>query len=127
MSLFSADINQPTEENSEECHIIIVTIIATSIAAGFALVAVALALTLCCYKWRDRAGRREYMENMPDGRHDNISRRIDGISQKIRDVITDNTITKKQKRELKKVLENSLTYWQGVLRGDDGEPEDTSL
>ena len=65
--------------------------------------------------------------NLPDGRYEDARRRIDELREEITNMISDNTIDSRQKKELKEFLESNLAHWQGIIRGDDAESEDTKL
>ena len=64
---------------------------------------------------------------MPDGRYEDASRRIDELKEEITRVISDTTIDSRQRKELREFLESNLAQWQGIVRGDDTESEDTTL
>ena len=58
---------------------------------------------------------------MPDKQFEDASRRIDEIVEKLTNVITNTTITSREKEEMKKVLKRNLAHWQGFIRGEGDE------
>jgi len=58
---------------------------------------------------------------MTDGRYEDASSRINELKEEIKKVITDTTIDSRQRKELREVLENNLSHWQGVIRGDGAD------
>lgn len=76
---------------------------------------------------RRRVDRGNNRNNLPDGRYEDARRRIDELKEEFRNVVTDNTIDSRQKQELTEFLKSNLALWQGIIRGDDAESEDTKL
>ena len=91
------------------------------------LLIAAFVITFGCYKRRRRVDRGNNWNNMPDGRYEDASRRIDELKEEITRVISDTTIDSRQRKELREFLESNLAQWQGIVRGDDTESEDTTL
>jgi len=121
-NLFSADINEPTEDNCKEDAIKIAALYAVGgfVAAVLLLIA-ACVITCGCYKWRARVVRGNVQINMPDRRYEDASRRINELKEEIKNVITDTTIDSRQRKELREFLEKNLSHWQAVIRGDGAD------
>ena len=58
---------------------------------------------------------------MTDGHFQDASRRINELKEEIKNVITDATIDSRKRKELREFLENNLSHWQAVIRGDGAD------
>ena len=119
---FSADINEPTEDNCEEDTVKITALYAAGgVIAALVLLIAASVITFGCYKCCARAVRGKVQINMTDGRYEDASRRINELKEEIKKVITDTTIDSRQRKELREFLEKNLSHWQAVIRGDGAD------